>query len=168
MTVTLLVIGLLVCFFVAELRASREILLEVESGRPPRLTLAKGKRWHVFLSHNWDNQDAVATIKRQLQLLLPDVAIFLDVDDLVSIEHLEAHVEQSASMLVLLGSERYFRSANCLRELEAAKARRLRSIRVHGRTRPSRARRSRRCRRCAQRSTASSSLAACATATARV
>ena len=67
----------------------------------------------------WANQDAAATIKRQLQLLLPGVKVFLDVDDLDSIDQLEAHVEASAAVLILLGSEHYFRSANCLRELAA-------------------------------------------------
>ena len=53
--------------------------------RPPELTLRKGQRYHLFNSHIWSTgQDAVATIKRQLQRLVPGVRIFLDVDDLDS------------------------------------------------------------------------------------
>ena len=50
---------------------------------PPVLLLGAGKRYHLFLSHVWSTgQDQCAVIKRQLQLLLPGVVIFLDVDDL--------------------------------------------------------------------------------------
>ena len=48
------------------------------SGRPPKLTLSPTKRWHLFCSHNWQNQDATATIKRQLQLLVPGIRVFLE------------------------------------------------------------------------------------------
>ena len=91
---TLLVLLAALGFFVAELRGAREILLVRATGLPPTLTLAEGKRYHLFLSHNWDNQDVVATIKRQLQLLLPGIAIFLDVDDLQSVDDLELYVKQ--------------------------------------------------------------------------
>ena len=101
------------------------------SGQPPELSLGPSKRWHLFLSHNWANQDAVATIKRQLQLLLPGVQIFLDVDDLESIDHLEAYVEASAALLVLLGKETYFHSRNCMRELDAAVVHDLPLVRLH-------------------------------------
>ena len=83
------------------------------------------------LSHNWDNQDAVATIKRQLQLLLPGVQCFLDVDDLESIDDLEAYVEASQAMLVLLGSAAYMSSRNCQREVVAAQRLALPLVRVH-------------------------------------
>ncbi len=75
-----------------------------ETGLVPELSLAHGKRWHVFLSHSWDNQDAVATIKRQLQLMLPGVLVFLDTDDLQSIDELEAYVEASQACLIMHGS----------------------------------------------------------------
>ena len=75
-------------------------------------------------------QDANATIKRQLQLLLPKVEIFLDIDDLESLEKgvLEKEVHESAAMFVLVtpkersdGKEgNYFTSHNCMRELRAA------------------------------------------------
>ena len=54
----------------------------VSSKQAPKLTLAAGLRWHLYLSYSWSTgQDACATIKTQLQLLLPNVKIFLDVTD---------------------------------------------------------------------------------------
>lgn len=44
-----------------------------------------------------------------------------DVDDLKSIDALEEYVSFSAVVLVMLGSHRYFSSANCRREVEAAR-----------------------------------------------
>ena len=84
--------------------------------------IARGRR---------DNQDVAATIKRQLQLLLPRVSIFLDVDDLESIDALETYVQASQALLVLLGSTKYFGSANCLRELAEARRLSLPLVRVH-------------------------------------
>ena len=66
-------------------------LLQRATGTPPSLPLARGIVYHLFLSHIWTSgQDQVAVIKRQLQLCLPGVHVFLDVDDLVDISALEA------------------------------------------------------------------------------
>ena len=57
------------------------ILRDAQTMEPPVLLLGPGKRYHLFLSHVWSTgQDQCAVIKRQLQLLLPGVVIFLDVD----------------------------------------------------------------------------------------
>jgi len=128
---TLFFIAMAVCLFLVELASSRQILVLEESHQSPKLDLATGKRWHIFLSHNWGNQDVVATIKRQLQLLLPEVEIFLDVDDLYDMDRLEDHVKESMTMIVMLGSKQYFSSRNCLKELEAAKRSGLPIIAVH-------------------------------------
>ena len=71
------------------------------------------------------------TIKRQLQLLLPGVCVFLDVDNLESIDDLESEVEASQAVLVMHGSVRYFTSANCMRELAAARRLHVPLIHVH-------------------------------------
>ena len=82
----------------------------------PALPLATGHTWHMFLSHTWGTgQDQCATIKRQLCLLLPDASIFLDVDDLESIDELEVYVDATAVIMIFL-SGGYFKSGNCLRE----------------------------------------------------
>ena len=54
-------------------------------------------------------QDQCATIKRQLQLVLPGVSIFLDVDDLRSIDDLELYIAQSA-VVMIFASKGYFNS----------------------------------------------------------
>ena len=80
------------------------------------------------------NQDVVATIKRQLQLLLPGVRIFLDVDDLQRTDDLEIHVAESQAMLIVLANASqsgYFASKNCLREVAAAQVTNMRLILVH-------------------------------------
>ena len=128
---SLLVLGAALLFFVAELHGAAEILLVQATRQPPVLALAEGKRWHLFLSHNWANQDAVATIKRQLQLLLPGVRVFLDVDDLESVDALEEYMRGSQAILILLGSTEYFASRNCVRELAAAAALGLPPMGVH-------------------------------------
>ena len=52
------------------------------AGSVPELSLGERQRFHIFLSHVWSSgQDQVATIKRQLQLLVPGVSVFLDVDE---------------------------------------------------------------------------------------
>ena len=57
------------------------ILRDSQTMEPPVLLLGPGERYHLFLSHVWSTgQDQCAVIKRQLQLLLPGVVIFLDVD----------------------------------------------------------------------------------------
>ena len=106
-----------------ELDPYRKALRDSETGEmvnPPALEQL-GKDYHLFISHSWDNQDTAAVLKRQLQLLLPSCSIFLDVDDLEDIHKLEMHVRESAAMLVLLGSSKYFSSANCQREFHEAR-----------------------------------------------
>ena len=48
--------------------------------------------------------------------------VFLDVDDLENIDNLEEHVRESCTVLILLGSDKYFSSMNCMREVAAAEA----------------------------------------------
>ena len=62
----------------------------VATGRVPELKLEKRHRYHLFLSHVWSSgQDQMATLKRELQLLIYGVNIFLDVDDLEDIGQLD-------------------------------------------------------------------------------
>ena len=85
----------LVCYRVVAAGTVR-VIRTAATGATLRPGLRRGQKFHLFLSHTWATaQDQVATIKRQLQLLAPGVSIFLDVDDLVSIELLEAEVAGS-------------------------------------------------------------------------
>ena len=97
--------------------AAREPIVKlVATKAAPELSLAKGSIWHMFLSHIWGTgQDQCATIKRQLCLLLPDVRIFLDVDDLDDIGALEEYIGASQVIMIFV-SKGYFKSRNCLRE----------------------------------------------------
>ena len=91
----------------------------IDNGRAPELRIAQGLKYHLFLSHVWSSgQDQMAIVKRQLQLLLPSIHVFLDVDDLDFIDNLEQHVGLSQSVLTFL-SRGYFFSANVQRELRA-------------------------------------------------
>ena len=66
---------------------------------------------------NWSSgQDQVATIKRQLQLMLPSVKVFLDVDDLDDVDFLELYIGQSQLVCFFL-SDGFFYSPNCMREV---------------------------------------------------
>jgi len=85
----------------------------------PEVGLSPHMLWHLFLSHVWsDTQDAASVMKRQLQRLLPNVNVFLDVDDLADISLLEAYIERTSVIAILL-SKNYFWSVNCLREARA-------------------------------------------------
>merc|ERR1719181_2710936 len=123
----IIIAGLLVVLvplgmFVRALAFSQSIpiLRDAKTMEPPILLLGTDKRYHLFLSHVWSTgQDQCAVIKRQLQLLLPGVVIFLDVDDLQDIGDLEGYVRATGVMLFFL-SKQYFTSRNCLREVKAS------------------------------------------------
>ena len=91
--------------------AARMPTIRLQSTKaPPDLPLAKGHRWHMFLSHIWGTgQDQCATIKRQLKIMLPGASVFLDVDDLQSIDALEEYIESSAVVTIFV-SKGYFLS----------------------------------------------------------
>jgi len=92
--------------------------IRLKSGSPPELTMAPEYRFHLFLSHVWSSaQDQVAVIKRRLQLLLPGVRVFLDVDDMESTDLLGKYIAES-QCVQLFFSRGYFSSGACLREVK--------------------------------------------------
>merc|ERR550514_1853618 len=94
----------------------------VTSDRPPTLELCPECHFHGFISHCWGTgQDQTHTVVRRLQLLLPGVRIWLDVDNLEDVGRLEESVRDATTFLVFL-SAGYFKSFNCRRELYAALA----------------------------------------------
>jgi len=108
-----------------------QVLRLVASHEVPELSLFDNKQYHTFLSHIWSSgQDQTAIIKRKLQLLLPSVKVFLDVDDLEEIGDLEKYVRASQTMVIFLSSG-YFFSANCMREVDCALANGTPLILVH-------------------------------------
>ena len=84
---------------------------------PPRLDGALV--YNLFLSHVWGSgQDQMRVVKTRLLEMLPTIRIFLDVDDLSSGRG-EDDVRISQTVLVF-GSDGYFVSKNCMRELAVA------------------------------------------------
>ena len=73
-------------------------------------------RFHIFLSHVWGSgQDQMRVVKQRLIEMLPDAAVFLDVDDLAEGKGAE-YVDVSQISLIFV-SAGYFISENCMREL---------------------------------------------------
>jgi len=92
--------------------------------RPPSLTpaaprpaLSSERSFHIFLSHVWGTgQDQMRILKQRLLEMLPDISVFLDIDDLVDITKLEEEIDRSAAVLIFC-TNGYFQSKNCMREL---------------------------------------------------
>ena len=57
-------------------------------------------------------------VKQRLLEMMPDLSIFLDVDDLEDISDLEGYVDRSA-MILIFCSKGYFQSKNCMREIRS-------------------------------------------------
>lgn len=78
--------------------------------------------FHVFLSHVWGTaQDQMRIVKLRLREMIPEIRVFLDVDDLKEGKGAE-YVDASLVTLVFVSSG-YFMSQNCMRELLRAVAR---------------------------------------------
>ena len=66
--------------------------------------LAKGIKYHLFLSHIWRNsgQDVMRTVKERMLEVLPGLEIFLDVDiEQLQIGQLEQYIVASDTIVVL-------------------------------------------------------------------
>ena len=89
-------------------------------------------QYHCFISHQWGSgQDQARALKSVLTGLVPDLRVFLDVDDLTDVSELEAFVRASETIIVFLSGSRrtdgsarsdYMGSTNCIRELRTAVA----------------------------------------------
>jgi hypothetical protein len=92
----------------------------VSSGDAPDLELPEHCNFHVFMSHVWGTGQAKThAITRKLQLFLPGLKVWLDVDELDDISKLEESVAETA-VFILYYSKGYFKSKNCRREIYAA------------------------------------------------
>ena len=122
LTVAMLIASLLVVLFKTVSAVRMPTVRLTSSGRPPVLELSPECHFHGFISHCWGTgQDQTHTVVRRLQLLLPGVRIWLDVDNLDDVGRLEESVADAMNFLVFL-SAGYFKSFNCRRELYAALA----------------------------------------------
>ena len=101
---SLLLAAAMACHQIVQAARVPTIRLQMTKASPD-LSLAKGHTWHLFLSHIWGTgQDQCATIKRQLTIMLPGASIFLDVDDLRSIDALEGYIEGSQVIATMKSS----------------------------------------------------------------
>jgi hypothetical protein len=116
--VLFLTIGFLVTLTYTKMTAPTVRMLP--SGYAPHLDLPEDCNFHIFMSHVWSTgQDQTHSIVRKMQLLLPGLKVWLDVDELHDISRLEESIAESA-VFVLFYSRHYFRSRNCRREIYAA------------------------------------------------
>ena len=103
-----------------EARASKAKRLRNDSGSEVVAPQVPAGHYHTFLSHVWGTgQDQMRIVKNRLQEMMPDLSVFLDVDDLEEIGDLEGYIDRTVTVLVYC-SDGYFRSKNCMRELVAS------------------------------------------------
>eukprot|EP00592_Proboscia_alata_P023596 CAMPEP_0194424146 /NCGR_PEP_ID=MMETSP0176-20130528/23412_1 /TAXON_ID=216777 /ORGANISM="Proboscia alata, Strain PI-D3" /LENGTH=2584 /DNA_ID=CAMNT_0039233745 /DNA_START=230 /DNA_END=7984 /DNA_ORIENTATION=+ len=118
MSMLLVTVGFLVLLTINKITAPTVFM--VSSGYAPDLELPEHCNFHVFMSHVWGTGQAKThAITRNIQLFLPGLKVWLDVDDLQDISKLEDSVAESV-VFVLYYSRGYFRSKNCRREIYAA------------------------------------------------
>jgi len=99
-------------------RKRARLLLYTKNDREVRLPslLTPVHGYHVFLSHVWvSGQDQMRILKQRLLAMMPEVRVFLDVDDLRSGRG-DEDIDRSNIVLVFISSG-YFSSQNCMREL---------------------------------------------------
>ena len=76
--------------------------------------------YHYFISHVMSTgQDQARSIKDLLRIAVPDLSIFLDIDDMKDVSNLENEIDVSLKVIVFISAS-YFCSRNCLRELQHA------------------------------------------------
>ena len=64
-------------------------------------------------------QDQMRIVKQRLLEMIPELSIFLDVDDLEDISDIEGYITRS-EMVLIFCSQGYFRSKNCMREIRSS------------------------------------------------
>lgn len=120
LTVSMLAATLLSISYLAYNTIQAPTIRLVSTKTAPRLSMPKDCTHHLFLSHVWDTgQDKAHKIARMIQLYLPGIKIWLDVDSLENIAMLENSVSEAVHF-VLFYSKGYFKSKNCRREVEHA------------------------------------------------
>jgi hypothetical protein len=98
-------------------------VLTLKSGEKPNLVLnvESNCEYHAFFSHVWSTGQAKShAIVRKMQLIMPGVRIWLDVDD---IEGYGGNLEQAVSdskVFIVFVSKDYFASKNCRQEIITA------------------------------------------------
>jgi len=98
----------------------KKLLKEIQKSGAERKKKAHEGTWDIFLSHKQLNgADLAQAIKLQLELLHPELVIFLDVDDLNNIHGLEDNISKSRNIILLI-TEGVLERPFVLKELRAA------------------------------------------------
>ena len=120
LTIAMLVITLIFLAVMAFVKIRTPIIRLVKTRYPPNLEMPPNCTHHVFMSHVWSTgQDKTFSIVNKLNLALPILKIWLDINNLHDVSKLEDSVSESA-IFILYYSKGYFRSKNCQRELYTA------------------------------------------------
>ena len=118
-TAMLAITTILIAFVVHDAMSQPRIVLKGTKAAP-NIEIGENLHFHAFISHVWSTGQAKThAIVRKMQLLMPGMALWLDVDKLDNIGELEQYIAESA-VFILYYSEGYFRSENCRREVFAA------------------------------------------------
>ena len=100
LTAAMLVASLTIIILKAVTAVTAPTLRLAATGRAPILELPSGCHFHGFISHAWGTgQDQTHTVVRQLQLLMPGVKIWLDVDNLDDVGKLEESVADAMTFM---------------------------------------------------------------------
>ena len=120
--VVLMGFGMLLLLRHQRARKRARLLLYLKNDREVRLpALLVPYGYHIFLSHVWiSGQDQMRILKQRLIAMMPEIRVFLDVDDLKHGRGGE-DIDRSNVVLVFVSSG-YFASQNCMRELLRAVA----------------------------------------------
>ena len=87
------------------------------------LRLEANCTFHAFSSHVWKTgQHRTHAIVRKLQLLMPELKIWLDVDEIDKAGGDLEHAVEDSVVFLLVYSRGYFQSTNCRREIDTALA----------------------------------------------
>ncbi len=120
LTVTMLLATISLVAINAMRNTTESIVRMVSTRYSPNLELPEECSFHIFLSHVWSTgQSQTHAIVRKMQLFMPGLKIWLDVDELTGMDELEESVKASA-VFVIFYSRNYFWSKNCQRELYTA------------------------------------------------
>ena len=103
-------------------------LRSVKTGLSVGAPIISDDGYHFFLSHVWGTgQDQMRIVKQRLLEMIPDLKVFLDVDDLEDISDLEGYIDRTEIVFIYC-SQGYFQSKNCMRELISSTQKRKRMI----------------------------------------
>jgi hypothetical protein len=109
-------------FVIAVIQMITAPTIVLASGATLHLEMPKHCLYHAFVSHTWGTGQAQThAIVRKMQLLLPGLKFWLDVDDLKEMRNLEQYIGDSL-VFIIYYSQGYFKSPNCNREVYAALA----------------------------------------------